>query len=158
MQEPAVWSVTAHNTAIQLVKPYSHVNQWTVHESRPAQCTAQHHVTVIKNEQPAPPSKWLIASLFSLFLLKWKITSDELISRKTRHHTACKFPCVVVFLLMCACRCLQKRVNSSLSQNVNNCRLMFHPPPLLTTSALVEQLLNACRIHEEKAVISKQVY
>lgn len=64
----------------------------------------------------------------------------------------------LLFLFMCACLCLQKRVNSSLSQNVNNCRLMFHPLPLLTTSVLVEQLLNVCRIHEEKAVISKQVY
>lgn len=34
-------SVTAHNAAIQLVKPYSHVNQWSVHESRPAQCMYQ---------------------------------------------------------------------------------------------------------------------
>lgn len=58
------------------------------------------------------------------------MTSVEWKFGKIRHHPAYKFSCV------CVCLCLQKHVNSSLNQNVNNCWVMFHPLSF-TTSVLI---------------------
>lgn len=138
---------TQHSNSISRV--YSHVNRWTVHEG--GQPGAQHStMSQWLKWAAAAPSRWLIASLFFLLSYQRKNYIQRISFRgnpATRLHV--NFP-----VFMCACVCSQKRVNGSHSQNVNNCCLMFHPLPLLTTSVTMEQ---CCHTHEEKAAICKQV-